>query len=179
VQEIIPIEDIFEAYHDCRKHKRNRSGALQFEVDLEKNLVDLWEDINNNIWEPRPSTVFIVDKPVTREIFAASFRDRIVHHLVINRLNPLFENCFIYDSYSCRIGKGTHFGINRSKRFINRCCRNNTHPAWILKLETRLCKDLRLITIKQQSDIALKMEIIGKQITGWRNASVGGHSAAR
>jgi hypothetical protein len=49
----------------------------------------------------------------------------------------------------------------------------------VLKLETRLCKDLRLITVKQQSSIALKMELIGKQITGWRNASLGRQSAAR
>jgi hypothetical protein len=65
------FEDIFESYYDCRKHKRNRSGAMQFEVDLEKNLVDLWEEINNGTWSPRQSTVFIVDKPVKREIFAA------------------------------------------------------------------------------------------------------------
>jgi retron-type reverse transcriptase len=133
----ITIEDIFEAYYDCRKHKRNRSGALQFEVDLEKNLVELWHDINNGTWLPRPSTVFIVDKPVKREIFAAAFRDRIIHHLVIKRLNPLFEKYFIYDSYSCRRGKGTHFGINRTAKFIRRGSHNNSVPAWILKIDIR------------------------------------------
>ena len=102
------FEDIFEAYYECRKNKRNRTGSLQFELDLEKNLVELWEEINSGVWEPRPSTVFIVEKPVIREIFAASFRDRIVHHLVIGKLNSLFEKLFIYDSYSCRIGKGSN-----------------------------------------------------------------------
>ena len=102
----ISLEDIFSAYYECRKNKRNKTGALQFEVDLEKNLVELWEEINSGTWEPRPSTVFIVEKPVVREIFAAAFRDRIVHHLVIGRLNHLFERYFIYDSYSCRKGKG-------------------------------------------------------------------------
>ena len=130
--DIIPLEDIFEAYYECRKHKRRRTGALQFEVDLEHNLVELWEEINAGTWEPRPSTVFIVDKPVTREIFAASFRDRIVHHLVIGRLNALFEKNFIYDSYSCRIGKGTHFGVSRATRFIRR-----SGQAWILKIDLR------------------------------------------
>ncbi|MCL2804438.1 MAG: reverse transcriptase/maturase family protein [Treponema sp.] len=126
----IPLEDIFEAYYECRKNKRNKTGALQFEVDLEDNLVKLWEEINSDTWEPLPSTVFIVEKPVTREIFAAAFRDRIVHHLVIGRLNPLFEKCFIYDSYSCRKGKGTHFGVARASRFIQR-----KEPAWVLKLD--------------------------------------------
>ena len=131
-EDTIPLEDIFEAYYECRKHKRNRPGSLQFEIDLEKNLVELWEEINSGTWEPRRSTVFIVDKPVTREIFAASFRDRIVHHLVIGRLNALFEKLFIYDSYSCRKGKGTHFGVSRAERFIRR-----VEKAWVLKIDIR------------------------------------------
>jgi retron-type reverse transcriptase len=133
----ITIDDIFTAYHDCRKHKRGRTGALQFEVDLEKNLVELWREIRDGTWKPGPSTVFIVHKPVTREIFAASFRDRIVHHLVISRLNNLFEKSFIYDSYSCRIGKGTHFGINRIHRFGRRCSQNGAVRAWVLKIDIR------------------------------------------
>jgi len=128
----IPLEDIFAAYYECRKNKRNRAGALQFEIELESNLLELWEEINNGTWQPRPSTMFIVEKPVTREIFAASFRDRIVHHLVIGRLNALFEKHFIYDSYSCRKGKGTHFGVSRAVRFI----RKNIN-GWILKIDIR------------------------------------------
>ena len=99
---------------------------------MEKNLIELWEDINTGIWEPRPSTVFIVNKPVVREIFAASFRDRIVHHLVIGKLNSLFEKQFIFDSYSCRKGKGTHFGVSRVDRFIRR-----SKQAWVLKIDIR------------------------------------------
>ena len=128
----IPLEDIFAAYYECRKNKRNRVGALQFEIDLENNLLELWEEINNGTWQPRPSTVFIVEKPVIREIFAASFRDRIVHHLVIGRLNVLFEKHFIFDSYSCRKGKGTHFGVSRASRFIRR-----NENGWILKIDIR------------------------------------------
>ena len=128
----IPLEDIFSAYYECRRHKRNRAGALQFEVNLESNLVELWEEINSDTWEPRPSTVFIIEKPVVREIFAASFRDRIVHHLVISRLNALFEKFFVFDSYSCRKGKGTHFGVSRAARFIRR-----SGNAWILKIDIR------------------------------------------
>jgi hypothetical protein len=77
---LIPLEDIFEAYYECRKHKRKRSGAMQFEVDLEKNLVELWQEINAGTWEPRLSTVFIVNKPVTRKIWAcACIRKRYIY----------------------------------------------------------------------------------------------------
>lgn len=66
-------------------------NALAFEVDYENNLLKLHEEINNGTYQPDRSTAFIVTQSVTREIFAADFRDRVVHHLVINKLNLLFE----------------------------------------------------------------------------------------
>ena len=131
------LEEVFEAYHSCRRYKRNKASALAFEVDLEANLIELWLELNSGGWKPGPSTVFIVEKPVKREIFAAGFRDRVVHHVLINRLNPYFEKTFIHDSYACRVGKGTHFGIERVKRFICQCSANHTRDAWVLKLDIR------------------------------------------
>ena len=81
------------------------------------------------------SITFIVDKPVKREIFAGDFRDRVVHHLIINKLNHLFEKDFIFDSYACRRGRGTHFGIARIDRFIRQCSQNYTKDCYILKLD--------------------------------------------
>ncbi len=120
----IALEDVFQAYFDCRKNKRNKLAALEFEVDFEKRVIRLWEEINSGSYKISPLDVFIVDKPVKREIFAAQFKDRIAHHLVINKLEPLFEREFIYDSYSCRKGKGTHFGIKRISRFVRQASRN-------------------------------------------------------
>jgi len=126
----ISLEDIFLAYYDCRKNKRKKPGAREFEIDLEADLIRLWEDINKGNWQPGCSTVFIVKDPVVREIFAAPFRDRIVHHLVINKINPLFERVFINDSYSCRVGKGTHFGVARAEKYIRRY-----KNGYVLKLD--------------------------------------------
>lgn len=131
----IDLEDLFEAYADCRTNKRNTMNALAFELDYEQNLVALWEEINTKTYTPGRSIAFIVDKPVKREIFAADFKDRVVHHLIINKLNPLFENIFIYDSYACRKNKGTHFGIQRIDRFIRQCTHNYTQDAYVLKLD--------------------------------------------
>jgi hypothetical protein len=80
---------------------------------------------------------FVVDKPVKREIFAADFRDRVVHYLIINKLNPLFERAFIFDSYACRVGKGTLFGIRRVETFIRRCSQNYSRDCYVLKLDIR------------------------------------------
>ena len=131
----IELADLFEAYADCRTNKRNTMNALSFELDYEHELIALWEAINTGTYTPGRSIAFIVDQPVKREIFAADFRDRVVHHLLINKLNPLFERTFIYDSYACRKGRGTHFGIGRIDRFIRQCSQNYSKDCYVLRLD--------------------------------------------
>ena len=131
----IELEELFDAYFNCRSNKRNTANAIAFEVDYESNLVKLVEEINNGSYQIGRSIAFIVNKPVKREIFAANFRDRVVHHLIFNKFNPLFEKKFIHDSYSCRVGKGTHFGIQRINKFIRQCSANYTKDCYILKLD--------------------------------------------
>lgn len=129
------MEELFEAYYCCRKTKRYTQNALKFEVDYEANLFQLKEEIENSSYYPGRSIAFIVNKPVKREIFAADFRDRVVHHWLINKLNPLFEKIFITDSYACRVGKGTHYGVKRADAFIKACSENYTKDCYILKLD--------------------------------------------
>ena len=131
----IELSELFDAYFNCRRNKRNTANALAFEVDYENNLIQLCEEINNGTYQPGRSIAFIVDKPIKREIFAADFRDRVVHHLIINKMNPLFEKQFIYDSSSCRVGKGTHFGIQHTDHFIRQCSKNYTQDCCVLKLD--------------------------------------------
>jgi len=131
----ISLEELFEAYASCRKHKRCTASALAFEVDYEHELCRLLKEINCGEWKPGRVAAFIVDRPVKREILASPFRDRIVHHLLHAKLNPLFERAFNYDSYSCRTGKGTLLGIRRLERFIRSCSRNHTHPVFVLKID--------------------------------------------
>ena len=131
----IDVEQLFEAYLSCRKTKRYTQNALKFEVDYEANLFQLKDEIENGSYSPGRSIAFIVNKPVKREIFAADFRDRVVHHWLINKLNPLFENLFIQDSYACRVGKGTHYGVKRADTFIKACSENYTKDCYILKLD--------------------------------------------
>jgi RNA-directed DNA polymerase len=131
----IDVEQLFEAYLSCRKTKRYTQNALKFEVDYEANLFQLREEIESGSYSPGRSIAFIVNKPVKREIFAADFRDRVVHHWLINKLNPLFEKVFIKDSYACRIGKGTHYGVKRADSFIKACSENYTKDSYVLKLD--------------------------------------------
>lgn len=131
----IKLEELFKAYFDCRKNKRNTINALAFEIDYESKLIDLCYEINRGTYQPGKSIAFIVNQPIRREIFAADFRDRVVHHLIINKLNPLFEKDFIGDSYSCRFGRGTSFAVKRLDSFIRRCSQNYLNSCYILKID--------------------------------------------
>ncbi|MDO5561744.1 MAG: reverse transcriptase [bacterium] len=128
-------QELVEAYYDARAHKRNTASQLKFELNLEANLHQLYTDIVKRRYRLSPGIAFVITQPLHREIFAAAFRDQIIHHLVFNRINPYWERKFIYDSYAGRTGKGTHFGIARIKRFMRASTDNYTQTAWILKLD--------------------------------------------
>lgn len=96
---------LFAAYYDCRKNKRNTANALDFEVDFETRLFRLRDEIASRTYEVGRSIAFVVDKPVKREIFAGDFRDRVVHHYLVNEMEDALERLFIHDSYACRKGK--------------------------------------------------------------------------
>lgn len=129
------ITDIFQAYYDARKNKRNSNSALAFEIEYEKNLVELCDEISNREYNPAPHSAFIIEKPVKREVFASCFRDRVVHHLIFNYINPIFDPTFINDSYSCRVGRGTLYGIKRVNYFIKSSSNNYKTDTYILKLD--------------------------------------------
>ncbi|MBC8192254.1 MAG: hypothetical protein H8E18_07735 [FCB group bacterium] len=129
------LMDLFQAYFDARRNKRNTLNALAFEKQFEHEIFKLHDEITSGEYCPSRSICFIVNKPVKREIFAADFRDRVVHHLIYNYLSPLAEGIFINDSYSCRVGKGTHYGIMRLDKFIRSCSKNYQEDCYILKLD--------------------------------------------
>lgn len=131
------LEDVFQAYYDARRNKRNTKSQLAFELNMETNIMDLYHELKERSFRPQKGVCFIVEHPVKREIFASQFRDRVVHHLIFNYLAPIFENLFIYDSYSCRKGKGTTMGVERIKHHILSCTNNYKYDAYILKLDLK------------------------------------------
>ncbi|MDR2579983.1 MAG: RNA-directed DNA polymerase [Fibromonadaceae bacterium] len=124
------FSELHKAYLDARKHKRNTINQLKFERNLEAELLSLCSELETRTYELRPGICFINELPVKREIIAADFRDRVVHHLLYNRIYHVLDRKFIYDSYSCRVGKGTSFGINRVRRFL----KSHANP-WVLRLD--------------------------------------------
>lgn len=131
------LELLYQCYLEARKHKRHTHSQMLFECHLEDNIVELCNDIYNKRYEISPSIYFIQYDPVQREIFAWNFRDRIVHHLIFELISPYREKQFIYDSYSCRKGKWTSFGIERIHKFMCAVSDNFTKEAWILKMDIK------------------------------------------
>jgi len=127
--------NLFNAYYEARKNKRNTYNQLCFEINYEKELFELYQEIKNKTYTIEKSIAFIVESPVKREIFAASFKDRVIHHLIFDYINPILEKQFIEDSYSCRKGKGTLYGIKRAENFMKQCSTNFTQDCYILKLD--------------------------------------------
>lgn len=131
----LTISELFQAYYDCRKTKRNTWNALKFEENLERNLMDLYYDLKNDTYEIGRSICFVVTKPKPREIWAADFRDRIVHHLLYNRYADIFHRSFIHDSYACIPGKGTLAAAERAEHFMRSVSLNYTKESWFLKAD--------------------------------------------
>jgi len=119
----------------ARANKRNTVSQVRFERNLSDNLISLYEEIRDRTYSPGRSICFIIHDPIQREVFAASFKDRIVHHYLYSKLEPIFEPIFIYDSYSCRKGKGTLLGVERLEHHIRSCSNNYSKDCHVLKLD--------------------------------------------
>ena len=123
------------AYFDCRRRKRNTESALRFELHLERNLVDLYQELLSGAYSPGRSICFVIKHPKYREVWAADFRDRIVHHLLYNRIAPRFHAGFIADSCACIPERGTLYAVERLEHKVRSITLNWRLPAFYLKLD--------------------------------------------
>ena len=133
----ITFDDLYRAYEDCRKHKKNKSGAKKFEAFAFYNLRILLDEINSFEYKLRPAQCFVVKYPTAREVFCCDFRDRIVQHFIFNELNPYIEPLFVYDTASCRKHKGGDFAVSRVSSFLRKCTKDYTEGCYILKMDIK------------------------------------------
>ena len=129
------FEDLVQAYYDCRRHKRNTASARLFEKDMEINLLELHDDLLAGTYRPGRSICFVVTRPKAREVWAAAFRDRVVHHLLYNHVAPRFYASFIADSCACIPGRGTLYAAKRLESKIRSASENWSKPIFYLKCD--------------------------------------------
>jgi len=125
------IESIIEAHYDCRRNKRRTVNATLFEVDYECELVRLCGELNARTYKPGRSIAFVVSRPKYREVFAATYRDRIVHHWMCLRLIPLLERHLSPRRFNCRNGRGTHYGVAQLTADLYNVSEGYTRDCWI------------------------------------------------
>ncbi len=114
---IASFDNLYFAFKAARKGKRARPDIAEFEFNLEENLLDLQSELQAETYQPGAYHNFHINDPKPRLISAAPFRDRVVHHALCSVIEPLFDRRFLYDTYACRKGKGTHAAIHRAQEF--------------------------------------------------------------
>lgn len=130
------LMSVFEAYEDCLKGKRSSTQALEYMPLATEDIPKLAYEIWARVYTPSPSTCFMVTFPKLREVFAAAFRDRIVHHWICTRLLPLFEDrCHELGdvSHACRKGYGTKTAVAQVQEGMIRVSDHLQKEAWIYK----------------------------------------------
>ena len=106
-------------------------------MNLMDNIYSLHNDLKNKTYRHSNYEAFKINDPKPRNIHKAIVRDRLLHHTIYRILYPYFDKKFIYDSYSCRVDKGTHKAIYRLESFIRKVSKNNTKTCWVLKCDIR------------------------------------------
>lgn len=114
------FEHLLRSSEKAKRGKRFRSAVARYEFNLERELLALQAALRQKIYRPGNYRSFYIYEPKKRQISAAPYRDRIVHHALTGILEPIFEPAFIFDSYACRKGKGTHAAVDRCQQFARR-----------------------------------------------------------
>lgn len=148
-------QNIYQRYLECRKNKRNSINALRFEFNAEENVLRLESELKRRTYRPSRSVLFAATKPKMREVFAADFRDRVVHHVLIDHMERIWEPVFIHDSYACREGKGTHAAVLQLQRYLKKASLNGNVRAHYLQLDIKdffmsINKEILLALIKKR-----------------------------
>ncbi|MBF0263273.1 MAG: group II intron reverse transcriptase domain-containing protein [Magnetococcales bacterium] len=167
-ERVVAFDNLWLAAHKAWRGKKDKARIAHFYFNLELELLALQEELVTGHYQPRPYAIFEVTDPKRREIAAADFRDRVVHHALINILDPLFEKRLIHHTYACRVGKGSHAAVQYARRLA-------CHHPYFLKCDVRkyfqsvdhaILHTLLARIIKDQRVLDLLARIITHPVSG-------------
>ena len=136
-EDIISLDNFLIAWKEFLPGKRKKSDVVAFSARLMDNIIILHHGLVNHTYNHSSYQAFRINDPKPRQIHKSLVRDRLLHHAIHRILYPFFDRTFVSDSFSCRIGKGTHKALNRFRQFGCEVSRNNTRTCWILKCDIR------------------------------------------
>lgn len=135
--DITSVENLLEAWKEFLRGKKKKIDVQIFERALMQNIISLHQDLKTKTYKHSAYEAFNISDPKPRVIHKAKVRDRLLHHALFRYLYPFFDKIFIADSYSCRLGKGTHKAVKRFNYFYLKDSKNNTKQVWVLKCDIR------------------------------------------
>lgn len=162
-EKIISLDNIFSAWDEFYKDKKQKEDVQHFEFELEQHIFQLHRDLKSKEYKHGPYTGFYIRDPKQRHIHKASVRDRVLHHAVFSVINPIFEETFISTSFSCRIGYGTHRGVTVLEKMARRIQKNGTSACFILKCDIQKFFD----SVDHNVLLSILRKRIGDKDTMW------------
>ena len=135
--DIISVKNLCHAWREFVRGKKLRKDVADFSLNLSQNIFNLHENLKNKLYRHGPYEAFPISDPKPRSIHKATVRDRLLHHAIYRVLYLHFDRRFIYDSYSCRYGKGTHKALDRFNQFVRQVSESNSRTGWVLKCDVR------------------------------------------
>jgi retron-type reverse transcriptase len=167
---MVEPENLFLAWDEFKIGKQKKLDVQSFQKNLEQNIFKLHRELKDKTYRHGAYEGFYIHDPKRRHIHKATVRDRVLHHAVFRVLNPIFEPMFITNSFSCRIGKGTHKGVDAIEKILAKASNNYTGQCYALKCDIKKFFDsidhkiLLSILKKRIGDVDMKWlfrEIIG------------------
>jgi retron-type reverse transcriptase len=136
-EETISLKNLFLAWEEFSDGKMKKIDVLEFKAKLKDNIFQLYRELKTRTYRHSHYTAFSVCDPKPRRIHKATAKDRVLHHAIFRILYPIFDKSFIFDSYSCRLEKGTHRAVRRLQKFCRKLSRNNRRNIFALKCNIR------------------------------------------
>ena len=134
---ISSIVALNNAWRKFSRGKMGRADTQAYAANLNANLQQLHQELTSGTYQHGRYEPFLICDPKRRQIHKASVRDRVVHQAIVSAIERPFEQAFIHDSYSCRVGKGTHAGVRRLRQMLRRASRNNTRQVFAVKCDVQ------------------------------------------
>lgn len=169
-EDIISLENLLAAWQEFLCGKRRRLDVQIFESKLMDNIFSLHYDLLYHRYKPGGYKDFKISDPKPRHIHKANVRDRLLHHAIYRQLYPFFDRIFVFDSYSCRLDKGTHKALGQFRNYFLKVSRNNSRNCWVLKGDIRkffasidhgILMDILKEYIPDEKIVWLLQEVIG------------------
>jgi len=159
---IVSKENLYRSAHMASRGRRYRNSTADFNFFLEEEIGRLHKELLAKTYRHGKYRLFKIYDPKERNIAAAPFRDRVVHHAVHDVIEPIIDKSFIYDSYACRKDKGTHKAVDRAQSFLraNSFCFHGDIKQYFPSISHRIIKQILRAKIKDKDALWLLDEII-------------------